>query len=139
MRPILTRIICLGMAITALTTLAMHAAAELDPRGDAELQAIILLCATEPGSAKFNAKWTSWVRANPEVELQDAVDTIASRAGSIRSMMLPGIEPARPTKNPDRDAVADYMLRVGHAVRVRPISSRQSDAITFGVSKSQPD
>jgi len=120
MRPIVTRTLCIGMAVTALTTLAMHAPAELDPRGDAELQAIILLCATEPGSAKFDTKWTAWVRANPQVDLQEAVDTVVSRAGSIRSMMMPGIEPVRPTERPDREAVAAYMLRVGQAARLRP-------------------
>lgn len=85
-------------------------AAHFDPRAYAELNPVIMLCATEPGSARFAASWRNWVAGNPEADVYAAVQTVVSRAGTFQSMAVPGMEPVRQGRRPAPEAIAAYML-----------------------------
>ena len=91
-----------------------------------DLQKIVVLCATEPGSPRFDAAWTAWVRDNPDADLERTIDTVLSRAGTIRSMSVSGLEPKKPDRQPSTDVIADRMRALGTAARARPARSIRS-------------
>jgi hypothetical protein len=74
-----------------------------------DLQKVVVLCATQPGSAEFDTAWTTWVKANPQADLDDTIRRVLSQAGTMRSMSGPGMAPTRPTRHPTPDAIAERM------------------------------
>ena len=101
-----TRFLSAGL-LTVL--LAGGAFAEFDPRAHGDLNGVIFLCASEPGSPRFDAAWVDWLRANPEADVNGAIQTVLSRAGTVRSMAIPGMAPAKPGSRPDPEAIAAHM------------------------------
>ncbi len=84
----------------------------LDPRAHEDLNQVIMLCATEPTSERFAAAWLDWIERNPEADIYAAVNTVVSRAGTFRSMAIPGMEPISQGRRPDPEGVAEYMLNL---------------------------
>jgi hypothetical protein len=90
-----------------------------DPRSHTGLDRVITLCATEPGSRRFDQAWLNWLADNPQADVYGAVETVLSRAGTIRSMAIPGMTPAPQGRQPDPDAIADRMLSLAGKPRAR--------------------
>ncbi len=90
-----------------------------DPRGHTDLDQVIALCATEPGSQRFDQAWLAWLAQNPEADVYRAVETVVSRSGTVRSMAIPGMTPALQGQQPDRQAIADRMLSLAGKPRAR--------------------
>lgn len=92
-----------------------------------DLQKIVVLCATRPGSAEFDTAWTAWVRTNPQADLEDTIRRVLSQAGTMRSMSGPGMAPTRPSRHPTLGAIADRMRWLANSTRsngsVRVISA----------------
>lgn len=96
---------------------ASASAAEFDPRSHSDLNGVIFLCATEPASPRFDAAWVDWLQANPDADVDGAIRTVVSRAGTVRSMAIPGMAPAKPGSRPDPEAVAGHMTALARGVR----------------------
>ena len=111
------------LALTALLICAASVQADrynhFDPRAHTELDQVIALCATEPGSRRFDQAWLHWLAQNPHADVYGAVETVLSRAGTVRSMAIPGMRPAPGGKAPDQDAIADRMLSLAGKPRAR--------------------
>ena len=90
-----------------------------DPRAHTDLDQVIALCATEPGSQRFDQAWLNWLAENPQADVYGAVETVLSRAGTLRSMAIPGMSPAPGGKTPDKGAIADRMLSLAGKPRAR--------------------
>jgi hypothetical protein len=90
-----------------------------DPRAHTDLDQVIALCATEPGSRRFDQAWLRWLTENPRADVYGAVETVLSRAGTVRSMAIPGISPAPGGRAPDQGAIADRMLSLAGKPRAR--------------------
>ena len=103
---------------------ATPGAAEFDPRAHSDLGPVITLCATEPESPRFDVAWTDWVRDNPTADVDAAIRTVLSRAGTLRSMAVPGMTPGRVSPRPDPRAVAERMRYLARKTRYREDSSR---------------
>ena len=92
-----------------------------------DLQKIVVLCATQPGSTAFDTAWIAWVKANPQADLDDTIRRVVSQAGTMRSMSGPGMAPTRPSRHPTPDAIAERMRWLASANRsqgsVRVISA----------------
>ncbi len=100
------------------------AAAGFDPRNHGDLSGVILLCATEPGSPRFDAAWRDWLRTNPDADVDGAIQAVLSRAGTVRSMAIPGMAPAKPGSRPDPDAVAAHMTAIARQSRTAESAGR---------------
>lgn len=109
--------VILAAALLGLLAPLAATAAEFDPRAHGDLNGVIFLCATEPGSPRFDAAWVDWLRANPDADVDGAIRTVLSRAGTVRSMAIPGMAPAKPGSRPDPDAVAEWMAALARGVR----------------------
>lgn len=92
-------------------------AAAFDPRNHGDLNGVIFLCATEPASPRFDAAWVDWLDANPDADVDGAISNVLSRAGTIRSMAIPGMAPARPGSRPDPAAIAEHMAALARRAR----------------------
>jgi hypothetical protein len=90
-----------------------------DPRAHSDLDHVVALCATEPGSERFDQAWLSWLAENPEADVYGAVETVVSRAGTVRSMAIPGMTPTPGGRKPDPDAIAERMLSLAAKPRAR--------------------
>lgn len=90
-----------------------------DPRQHTALDHLVALAATEPGSQRFDRAWLAWLADNPQADVYQAVDTVVSRASTIRSMAIPGMTPTRRGAKPDPDAIADRMLSLAGKPRAR--------------------
>ena len=90
-----------------------------DPRVHSDLDQVIALCATEPGSKRFDQAWLNWLAANPDADVYLAVETVVSRAGTVRSMAIPGMEPVPQGRRPDPEAITDRMLSLAGKPRAR--------------------
>jgi hypothetical protein len=90
-----------------------------DPRAHTDLDQVIALCATEPGSRRFDQAWLHWLAENPDADVYGAVETVLSRAGTVRSMAIPGMSPTPGGRAPDQDAIADRMLSLAGEPRAR--------------------
>ena len=99
-------------------------AAEFDPRWHGDLGPVITLCAAEPASPRFDAAWMNWVRANPGADLDAAIRTVLSRAGTLRSMAGPGMAPGPAGTRPDPQAVAERMRYLARKARFQGDPSR---------------
>jgi hypothetical protein len=104
------RLIPLVLQVLLLTGLT--AQAQPDPRDDPALQQIVRLCATEPGSSRFDGAWTAWVADHPDADLEAVVASVVSRAFTLRSMAAAGLAPQRPGSAPNREQVAHHMRRL---------------------------
>ena len=100
------------LLLLAACWLPVEVRAEFDPRAHGDLNGVIMLCATEPGSPRFDAAWLAWVQENPEADFEGAITSVVTRAGTVRSMAVPGMAPARPTTRPDPGQVAEHMRRL---------------------------
>jgi len=98
--------------------------AGFDPRNHGDLNGIIFLCATEPASPRFDAAWIDWLRANPDADVAGAISNVVSRAGTVRSMAIPGIAPAKPGSRPDPEAVAAHMAALAGRSRAAGSAAR---------------
>lgn len=112
------------LGLLALLTFSAAAPAadqynHFDPRGHTDLDQVIALCATEPGSPRFDQVWLDWLASNPEADVYEAVETVISRAGTVRSMAIPGMAPAPRGARPDPQAIADRMLSLAGKPRAR--------------------
>jgi hypothetical protein len=92
---------------------------QFDPRAHSDLDQVIMLCATDPGSARFDQAWLQWLDANPDADVDAAVGTVISRSGTIRSMAIPGMQPVPRGRRPDPDAVAERMLSLARRSQTR--------------------
>ncbi|MGE0621210.1 MAG: hypothetical protein AB7O54_01255 [Pseudomonadales bacterium] len=100
----------LPILLACLTAAAADSdAGRFDPRNHDDLNTVIFLCATEPASPRFDAAWTDWLARNPDADVDAAIESVLSRAGTVRSMAIPGMAPAKPGSRPDPEAIADYM------------------------------
>jgi hypothetical protein len=90
-----------------------------DPRAHTGLDQVVALCATEPGSERFDQAWLSWLAANPDADVYRAVETVISRAGTVRSMAVPGMMPTPRGQKPDPQAISDRMLGLAGKPRGR--------------------
>ena len=111
------------LAITALLVCSSLIQADdyrnFDPRAHTPLDQVITLCATEPGSPRFDQVWLNWLAENPTADVYGAVDTVVSRAGTVRSMAIPGM-PATPRgAKPDPNAIASRMLSLAGKPQAR--------------------
>ncbi len=104
--------LCLAGLIAVQAFAQDDPASRLDPRAHEDLGQVIMLCATEPASQRFAAAWLDWIERNPEVDVHAAVDTVVSRAGTFRSMAIPGMKPVSQSSRVDLRAVADHMLNL---------------------------
>lgn len=101
------------LAVPAANSFAGDASAgSFDTRAHGDLNQVIILCATEPASERFAATWQDWLERNPGADVYAAVDTVVSRAGTFRSMAIPGMEPVSQGKRPDAQVLTDHMLRL---------------------------
>jgi len=82
-----------------------------------DLQKIVILCATEPGSPRFDAAWTAWVRENPDADLDRTVRTVVSHAGTMRSMGSAGMEPTKPKRLPTTAEITRHMQDLAASAR----------------------
>ena len=100
---------------------ALQAGTQFDPRAHTPLDQVIVLCATEPGSARFDDAWLAWLAANPDADVEGAVRTVISRSGTFRSMAIPGMQPQPQTRaaKPDPAAITDRMLSLAKRPRER--------------------
>ena len=110
-------------ATIAFAAAAADAQAEgynhFDPRSHTSLDQVIALCATKPGSQRFDQAWLLWLEENPQADVYGAVETVLSRAGTLRSMAMPGMKPTPQGRQPDPDAIADRMLSLAGKPRAR--------------------
>ena len=90
-----------------------------DPRAHTPLDRVITLCATEPGSPRFDQTWLNWLAGNRAEDVYGAVDTVVSRAGTVRSMAIPGMPPAPRGAKPDPDAIVSRMLSLAGKPQAR--------------------
>lgn len=81
-----------------------------DPRAHSNLDQVVALCAIEPGSQRFAQAWLNWLAENPQADVYRAVETVVSRAGTVRSIAVPGMQPRPRGRQPDPDAIAERML-----------------------------
>ena len=86
------------------------AQAEFDTRAHTDLGQVIMLCATEPGSPRFASAWKDWLVRNPGADVAGAVETVVSRAGTVRSMAVPGMTPTARGQRPDPEAITELMF-----------------------------
>jgi hypothetical protein len=98
-----------------------------------ELSGVVVLCATEPGSANFNAAWTRWLDNNPSADIDQAIDTVLGKARTIRSMAMGGIEPTAVPNRLTNNQIAAHMrdlasrrMRNLDSPRIRVISVPES-------------
>ncbi len=96
---------------------AAVAATGFDPRQHGDLNPVIVLCATDPGSAEFDQAWMRWVRANPTADLSAAIRTVISRAATLRSMAVPGMAPKPAGERPAPGAVEERMRYLARQAR----------------------
>ena len=102
---VLPLLLSLGLAVNG-----SPAQAEFDTRAHTDLSQVIVLCATEPGSPRFQAAWRAWLEKNPGADVAGAVETVISRSGTVRSMAVPGITPTARGHRPDPEAIAAQMF-----------------------------
>ncbi|MEM8769165.1 MAG: hypothetical protein AAGE43_17100 [Pseudomonadota bacterium] len=84
--------------------------AEFDTRAHTDLNPVIMLCATAPGSPRFQAAWQRWLKENPGADVAGAVETVISRSGTVRSMAVPGMTPTGSGHRVDHEAIAAQMF-----------------------------
>jgi hypothetical protein len=109
---------CLTLLLLA-TCAAAEAQTHFDPRAHTPLDQVVMLCATEPDSARFDSAWLAWLAENPDADVEGAVRTVVSRSGTLRSMAIPGMQvKPRPTR-PDPEAIAERMLSLAKRSRSR--------------------
>ena len=107
----LRRSSCCALALGLILTLGCPPAqAEFDPRAHTDLNQVILLCATEPGSPRFQAAWKDWLGENPHADVAGAVETVISRSATLRSMAVPAMAPTASGQRPDPEALAAQMF-----------------------------
>lgn len=111
----LRQIGCLTLWLATTAT----ADAPFDTRTYDDLNGVIMLCATQPASARFDAAWVQWVRANPDADVASAVQTVVSRAATVRSMAVPGMEPVRPGSQPSAAAISERMTALARSATAR--------------------
>lgn len=100
-----------------LMVLANASHAEFDSREHTDLGPVVMLCASEPESGRFDAAWMKWVRENPEADLTVAIRTVLSRAGTLRSMAMPGMQPRPVGERPDPEAIGERMAALARQAR----------------------
>jgi hypothetical protein len=101
----------------ALTLLASAGHAEFDTREHTDLGPVVMLCASEPESGRFDAAWMQWVRENPDADVSAAIRTVLSRAGTLRSMAMPGMRPRPVGERPDPDAIGERLAALARQAR----------------------
>lgn len=111
--------ILLGLLIVCTAAVAAERQNHFDPRAHTGLDQVVALCATEPGSWRFDQAWLSWLAANPDADVYRAVETVVSRAGTVRSMAVPGMKPTPRGHKPDPQAISDRMLSLAGKPRAR--------------------
>ncbi|TNF89277.1 MAG: hypothetical protein EP301_03330 [Gammaproteobacteria bacterium] len=109
----------LGLLMLCSATVQAERYNHFDPRAHTDLDQVVALCATEPGSQRFDQAWQGWLAANPEADVYLAVETVVSRAGTLRSMAVPGMAPVPRGEQPDPAAIADRMLALAGKARAR--------------------
>ncbi len=117
--PFLPVLLTLLMPLVSATTALADEYRHFDPRSHTSLDQVIALCATEPGSSRFDQAWLNWLADNPDADVYQAVDNVVSRAGTFRSMAIPGMSPAPRGEKPDPAALADRMLSLAGKARAR--------------------
>ncbi|HEY5645932.1 MAG TPA: hypothetical protein VIS76_08335 [Pseudomonadales bacterium] len=100
---------CFLTVLFALAAASAMAAGGFDPRAHGDLHGVIALCASEPGSPRFDAAWIQWLRENPDADVDGVIRTVVSRAGTVRSLASPGMAPTRPNSRPDSEAISAHM------------------------------
>lgn len=100
-----------------LTFGAATGQAGIEPPEDPALDQIVMLCATEPGSPRFDQAWTVWLADHDHelatrAEVNAVIDAVVSRAHTLRSMAAVGMEPVRPGSRPSRQQIVDHMQRL---------------------------
>ncbi len=101
----------LSLLLGLCLTLSWHPArAEFDTRAHTDLNQVIMLCATEPGSPRFQAAWKGWLQQNPDADVAGAIETVLSRSGTLRSMAVPGMTPTASGHRRDSGAIAAQMF-----------------------------
>ena len=103
-------LLTLGLVLTVALTGSVPARAS-----DYQLQQLIMLCASEPGSPRFDEAWVDWVRKNPEEDIADAVAQIIGRAQSLRSMSSGGTAPG--SYRVSSAQLAEHMQLLGANIR----------------------
>ena len=98
------------LLLIAGTATSISAQTHFDPRAHTPLDQVIALCATEPGSERFEHAWLTWLDQNPDADLAGAVKTVVSRSGTVRSMAIPGMQVKPRAPQPDPEAIAERML-----------------------------
>ena len=109
--------------LLALVAATAMAAGEFDPRAHGDLHEVVALGASEPGSPRFDAAWIQWLRENPSADVDGAIRTVISRAGTFRSLASPGMAPSRPGSRPDAEAISAHMRALAdreHAAGASP-------------------
>lgn len=107
-------LIIVGLVLAnVLLTRTAHAAESVAQ----DLQRIVVLCATEPASDRFDQAWTAWLMEHPNADVESTIRTVITRAGTIRSMSLVGAEPTPPRRHPSRDTIAEHMRMLASSAR----------------------
>ena len=83
-----------------------------DPGAIPELSEIVVLCATEPGSADFDQAWTRWVAANPQADIDKTVADVIGRATTMRSMTSSAAEVRSVRSRLSEEEIAENMRRL---------------------------
>ena len=109
--------LAIPLLVASLTAVYPASGAEFDPRSHDDLSTVIMLCAAAPESPGFDAAWINWVRANPTADTNAAIRAVLSRAGTLHSMAVPGMQPRQAGSRPDPKAVAERMRYLARKAR----------------------
>ena len=82
-----------------------------------DLQGVVVLCATQPGSSAFTDAWINWVRAHPTADIEATISEVLSRANSTSSMTR-GFAAPGSYHVPGR-RIAEHMRVSARSVRLR--------------------
>lgn len=88
-----------------------------------DLQQLVVLCATEPGSEKFARSWVQWLEMNPSADVANSVRTIVGRARTMRSMMLAGMAHEHDASQPSDAEIAAWMSALADQHLSRPATA----------------
>ena len=83
-----------------------------------ELQGIVVLCATEPGSAEFKTQWAAYVRQNytRDMNVDAVIDNVLKQADAYRAKQRKGSKPSQAQALQSNDITRKNMRSTATAV-----------------------
>jgi len=81
-----------------------------------DLQGIVVLCATKPGSVEFTNAWAAWLRQHPAADVERTISEVLRRAASTRSMTQGGATPS--AYHVSNERIAEHMRITARSIRL---------------------